>query len=274
MKDKKIKTVIVTGGYGFIGSRFVNQLLESTSYHVKIIDKLTYAGDKGRVNIKPEYMGRVSHIRMDICDISEYIFDEVEYIVNFAAESHVDNSIKDGKPFIRSNIEGVFNLLEKSKNIKGIKKFIQISTDEVYGDMDDLRGVQYPEKFIPTVFKSIKEGKKIPVYGDGLQSREWIHVDDNVQIILELMLSGAKNEVYNIGSGHHYTNMEIVEFIAHLLPYSTSTYEHVADRLGHDRAYRLDTQKVDSLLVDRVYYCLDDFLRDEVSKSTNISNGS
>ena len=77
-----------------------------------------------------------------------------------------------------------------------------------------------------------------------------------------------------MAQGHHYTNMEIVEFIAHLLPYSTSTYEHVADRLGHDRAYRLDTQKVDSLLVDRVYYCLDDFLRDEVSKSTNISNGS
>ena len=324
MKNKLMKRVIVTGGFGFIGARFVHQVLANTSYNVKIIDSLTYAGDKTRVYTKDfpaEYRERMKHLHTDICDVSPVMLRGAEYIINFAAESHVDNSIKDGKPFIRSNIEGVFNLLEKARNIDGLKKFIQISTDEVYGDMFDLRGRQSAdesfslrpssyysatkasadllvqsasrtfgipylitrscnnfgpgqdqEKFLPTIFKSIKEGKEVPVYGNGLQSREWIHVDDNAQIILELMLSAAKNEVYNIGSGYHYKNIEIINFIADLLGKDVK-YNHVADRLGHDKAYRLDTKKIDSFLGDRVYQCLEGFLKDEVSKNTCFSNG-
>jgi len=322
MKNSIIKTIVVTGGFGFIGSRFVRQVIETTPFNVKIIDKLTYAGDKKRVyswlNSCDE--SRVEAVHMDICDVTPATLKEATYIVNFAAESHVDNSIKDGKPFIRSNVEGVFNLLQQSKEVKGLKKFIQISTDEVYGDMADLRGRQSAdesfrlrpssyysatkasadllvqsaartfgipylitrscnnfgpgqddEKFLPTLFKSIAEGKEVPVYGDGLQSREWIHVDDNAQIILDLLLSSATNEVYNIGSGYHYKNIEIVNFVGESLGKEVK-YKHVADRLGHDRAYRINASKVEEFLHGfdqgymRVYQTLEGFLKDEVVK--------
>ena len=314
MTQKDSKLIVVTGGWGFIGSRFVKAVLENTSYNVKVIDKLTYAGKRVRVynHIDPKYQMRLQELRKDINDVSFADVAEAEYIVNFAAESHVDNSIKDGKPFIKSNIEGVFNLLERAKKIEGLKKFVQVSTDEVYGDMYDLRGRQYAdetfklrpssyysaskasadllvqsaartfgvpyiitrscnnfgpgqdkEKFLPTLFNAIAEGKEVPVYGDGLQSREWIHVDDNAQIILELMLSAATDETYNIGSGYHYKNIEIVNFVAELLEKDVK-YKHVADRLGHDKAYRLNNSKVEGFLGERVYQTLEGYLKDEV----------
>jgi len=320
MKTTTPKKIIVTGGYGFIGSRFVQQVLQNTSYNVKIIDKMTYAADKSRVHPSGESHFRLEHSKIDICDVDANMLRGAHYIVNFAAESHVDNSIKDGKPFIKSNVEGVLNLLDCAKDLKYLKKFVQISTDEVYGDMYDLRGRQsadesfsirpssyysaskasadllvqsaarthgipylitrscnnfgpnqHPEKLLPLLFECIKEGKEVPIYGKGFQSREWIHVDDNVEIILELMFSRARNEVYNIGSGYHYKNIEIVNFVGHLLGEKVK-YKYVKDRLGHDKAYRLDTSKVGSFLGTKIYQTLEGFLKDEVKRITGSSN--
>jgi len=317
MTQKDSKLIVVTGGWGFIGSRFVKAILENTSYNVKVIDKLTYAGKRTRVynHIDPKYRVRVEEVRKDITDVSYVDVLNADYIVNFAAESHVDNSIKDGKPFIRSNIEGVFNLLEQARKLPKLKKFVQISTDEVYGDMADLRGRQAadesfklrpssyysaskasadllvesaartfgvpyiitrscnnfgpnqdPEKLIPKIFKSIKQGEQVPIYGDGLQSREWIHVDDNAQVILELTLSFAKNEIFNIGSGFHYKNIEIVNYIGEALGKKVLR-ERVDDRLGHDKVYRINNRKVERLLGEKVYQTLEGFLKDEVNES-------
>ena len=310
----KVKRVVVTGGWGFIGSRFTLSVLQNTDYHVRVIDSKTYAADPSRVlqGLSAKDLFRLEHLTMDINDVKPVNLRGADYVVNFAAESHVDNSIKDGKPFVRSNIEGVFNLLECARQTNELKKFIQISTDEVYGDMYDLRGRQSAdesfslrpssyysaskasadllvqsaartfgvpyiitrscnnfgpgqdkEKFLPTLFNAIAEGKEVPVYGDGLQSREWIHVDDNAQIILELMLSAATDETYNIGSGYRYKNIEIVNFVAELLEKDVK-YKHVADRLGHDKAYRLNNSKVEGFLRERVYQTLEGYLKDEV----------
>jgi dTDP-glucose 4,6-dehydratase len=314
------KQIIITGGFGFIGSRFTLAVLKNTTYNVKIIDKLTYAADKKRVFdcldtstlLAPDGAGRLSHIEKDINDVTPEDIQDADYIVNFAAESHVDNSISDGRPFIKSNIEGVFNLLECARTSKALKKFFQISTDEVYGDMYDLKGhpaanetfklrpssyysaskaaadllvqsaartfgIKYlitrtcnnfgpnqdSEKFLPKLIKSIKEDSKVPVYGDGLQSREWIHVDDNALIILELLLSSAEDEVYNVGSGYHYKNIEIVNYVGEVLGKEVKR-AHVKDRLGHDKVYKLDNAKVASFLGEKVFQCLEGFLKDEV----------
>ena len=145
MTQKDSKLIIVTGGFGFIGSRFVKAVLENTSHNVKVIDKLTYAGERSRVydHIDQKYQVRLEEVNKDINEVVYADIVNANYIVNFAAESHVDNSIADGKPFIRSNIEGVFNLLEQARKVTKLEKYNQISTDEVYGDMDDLRGIQH-----------------------------------------------------------------------------------------------------------------------------------
>ena len=271
--------IIVTGGCGFIGSSFVD-LCKNLGYEVLVVDKMTYASNEDWLPMDTELL--IS----DICDLTEDDLGEYDYLVNFAAESHVDNSIKDGKPFLKSNIEGTFNLLELARKNKKLKKFVQISTDEVYGDLDLLNmdasfeqnflypssyysatkasadmlvyscghtfglpyvitrtcnnfGIrQHEEKFIPTIMKSIKEDKSIPVYGDGKQIREWIWVEDNVKEILNLMLQ--KEGTYNIGSGDTLQNIDIIAHIAFLLG-KEPKYEFVKDRLGHDRRYTLDT---------------------------------
>jgi len=215
-----------------------------------------------------------------------------DYLVHFAAESHVDNSISNGLPFIKTNVQGTFNLLEVARKNKYLKKFFHISTDEVYGDMDDyvgnkvanedfnLKGSSYysatkvssdmlvmaagrtynlpylitrtcnnygenqhPEKFIPKILKSIKEGKEIPVYGDGNQIREWIHADDNAKAIYTLLVSDKVNDVYNIGTGELYTNNELIKIIGESVGESNVKFKYVEDRLGHDRRYSLDSGK-------------------------------
>ena len=316
------KQIIVTGGFGFIGSRLVLAILKQTNYDVKIIDKMTYASDMSRVFFEsPETAGiyansfgepRVTHLKKDINEVTSKELKDAEYIVNFAAETHVDNSISDGRPFIQSNIEGVFNLLECSKDSKTLRKFFQISTDEVYGDMCDLRGTpsadetfklrpssyysaskasadllvqaaartfgikylitrtcnnfgpnQDPEKFLPKLIKSIKEDSAVPVYGDGMQSREWLHADDNARIILQLLLSNAEDEIYNVGSGSHYKNLEIVEYVGKVLGKEVKR-EHVADRLGHDKVYKIDSTKITKKLGRKVFLGLEEFLKNEV----------
>ena len=271
--------IVVTGGCGFIGSSFVH-LCKNLGHEVLVIDKMTYASNEDWLPTDTELL--VS----DICDVTENDLGEYDYLVNFAAESHVDNSIKDGKPFVKTNIEGTYNLLELARKNKKLKKFVQISTDEVYGDLDKLdieasfeQNFLYPssyysatkasadmlvfscghtfglpyvitrtcnnfgdrqhnEKFIPTIMKSIKEDKPIPVYGDGKQIREWIWVEDHVKEILKLLL--YKEGTYNIGSGDCLQNIDIIKHIGDLIG-KEPKYEFVEDRKGHDRRYTLDT---------------------------------
>tara|TARA_R100000458_G_C8275311_1_gene250349 strand:- start:1388 stop:2359 length:972 start_codon:yes stop_codon:yes gene_type:complete len=322
MKKPKNK-IVITGGYGFIGSRFVKWVYENTSYDILVIDKMTYAGDYSRISDEiKEDQNRFRFLQKDICDVTQNDLLFTKYIVNFAAESHVDNSIADGKPFIRSNIEGVFNLLEAVREVPELEKFIQISTDEVYGDMRDYRkgnrdadetyplrpssyysaskasadllvmscartfGINYlitrtcnnfgegqnPEKFLPKLFTKIAENEPVPVYGDGGQIREWIHNDDNCAMIGYLMLSSARNEVYNIGSGYHYKNIDIVKYVAKTLLRDVD-YKYVDDRLGHDRMYSLNSGKVEDFLGERVYLSLEGFLKDEVGKYEDSLDG-
>ena len=271
--------IVVTGGLGFIGSSFVD-LCVSKGLEVLVVDKMTYASNEDWLPMDTELL--IS----DICDLTEDDLGEYDYLVNFAAESHVDNSIKDGKPFVKTNVEGTYNLLELARKNPKLQKFVQISTDEVYGDLDVLNidasfeqnflypssyysatkasadmlvyscghtfGLpyvitrtcnnfgdrQHEEKFIPTIMKSIKEDKPIPVYGDGKQIREWIWVEDNVKEILKLML--YKEGTYNIGSGDCLQNIDIIKYIGDLIG-KEPKYEFVEDRKGHDRRYTLDT---------------------------------
>jgi len=280
--------VVVTGGAGFIGSAFINYLLDNFECDVLCVDKLTYAGRKE--NIKHD----VLFLHKDICDVTEDELGDFDYIVHFAAESHVDNSISNGLPFIKTNVEGTFNLLEIARKNKNLKKFIHISTDEVYGDMaehiamnhsatekDELKpssyysatkaasdmlvlsvnrtyGLpylitrtcnnfgehQFEEKFLPTIAKSIKEGKPIPVYGDGQQKREWMYVYDNVKVICDLMFDDeVVNQVMNIGTGYRLTNLEIIKKIASIVNKEV-IFKYVEDRLGHDRKYALNCNKL------------------------------
>jgi dTDP-glucose 4,6-dehydratase len=280
--------VVVTGGAGFIGSAFINHLLDNFECEVLCVDKLTYAGR--RMNIKHN----VSFLQKDICDVTADELGEFDYMVHFAAESHVDNSISNGLPFVRTNVEGTFNLIEISRKNKSLKKFIHISTDEVYGDMDEHFSInhiakeeddlkpssyysatkaasdmlvlsanrtyglpylitrtcnnfgehQFEEKFLPTIARSIREDKPIPVYGDGKQVREWMYVYDNVKVICDLMFDDTVvNQVMNIGTGFRVTNLDIINKIASTLNKEVQI-KHVEDRLGHDRKYGLFSKKM------------------------------
>ena len=281
--------IVVTGGCGIIGSSFVNYLHKNVECEILVIDKLTYAANPKLIPSDVELL------KADICKIEEEDIYDADYIVNFAAESHVDNSISNGKPFIKTNVMGTYNLLDIATKLPRLKKFVQISTDEVYGDMESRRimeadehtslkpssnysatkaaadhlveaagrtyGLPYlitrtcnnygenqnSEKFLPTIVDSINLGNAVPLYGDGKQIREWIWVEDNVRLVYDLMIS--QNGIWNIGSGDSWSNRSIIQQIGVILNKKVN-YNHVEDRLGHDRRYSIDFTKLQLLKKD------------------------
>jgi dTDP-glucose 4,6-dehydratase len=294
-----VKTVLVTGGCGFIGSHFVHVLLQRTAYDVVNLDTLTYAGDMSRL-AHVEGLDRYTFVKGDIADpeITEELVARTRLwaVVNFAAESHVDRSILDSTPFLRTNVLGVQVLLEAARR-HGVERFVQISTDEVYGDVSaqplssedssprpsnpysaskaaaDLlclsyfrtHGIpviiarssnnygpfQFPEKLIPLTALNALSGKDLPVYGDGLQRRDWLYADDNCEAILRVLEQGVPGSIYNIGTGEERTNLSVVEAVCDLVAVLTqqdpaalrARISFVADRPGHDRRYAMDTRR-------------------------------
>lgn len=285
--------MLVTGAAGFIGSQFVRTALsESPTDRVTVLDALTYAGNPENLQ-ELEKDSRYRFVKGSIGDaamIEKIISDDkIEEVVNFAAESHVDRSLAGGAvTFARTNFEGTVTLLEACKKMK-VKRFLQVSTDEVYGSIDgkgffnentplhpnnpysaakaaaDLMvqtyvhsfgldavitrstnnyGVrQYPEKFIPVCVSKALAGKKCPVYGDGLQVRDWLHVEDNCRGILIALKMGKAGEVYNLGGMNERTNIEVVRKILGILGKPESLIEFVTDRPGHDRRYAVSIDK-------------------------------
>jgi len=288
-----MRRILVTGGAGFIGSNFVRMVLsEHPDCFVVNLDKLTYAGNLENL---AEFMEHENHkfVRGDICDgqLVAKLVDEngIDTIVNFAAESHVDRSITEPKAFIEANVTGTLTLLQVARD-KDLCRFIQISTDEVYGSLgaegmfteqtllspnspysaskagaDLLVGAfghtwgvkynitrcsnnygpyQFPEKLIPLMINNALNGKELPVYGDGLQVRDWLYVYDHCTAIWQVMEKAPPGEIYNIGGCNEKTNMEVVGLILSRLEKPESLIKHVTDRLGHDRRYAIDAGKI------------------------------
>ena len=287
--------ILVTGGAGFIGSNFIRLLLGEGNrgkYQVVNLDKLTYAGNLENLSDLSS-AENYRFVRGDIGDeklVGELVKEGVEAIVNFAAESHVDRSLYEPDLFLRTNILGVQVLLEAARKCK-IERFLQVSTDEVYGSLlpgdppfgEDSRlapnspyaaskasadllvrsyfktygfpalitrcsnnygPYQFPEKLIPLMITNALEGKSLPVYGDGLNIRDWIHVEDHCRAILLVLEKGRGGEIYNIGGDGEKSNLEIIEEILRLLGKPRSLMRYVADRPGHDRRYAIDFSKL------------------------------
>ena len=285
--------LLVTGGCGFIGSNFIRHILKKyPAYKIVNLDKLTYCGNLCNLsNIEDDK--HYAFVKGDICDkkIVEKIIKDCDAVINFAAESHVDRSISDASEFIRTNIQGVYVLLEAAKK-HNIKRFIQISTDETYGSINkgsfketsplrpnspysaakaggdhlalayyttfklpvivtrssnNFGPYQYPEKVIPLFITNLLENKKVPLYGDGLNVRDWLYVLDNCSAIDLVLHKGKIGEIYNIGGGVEIPNIELTKIILKNLGKTDKIINYVPDRLGHDRRYSLDSSKVRKL---------------------------
>ncbi|MCF7741094.1 MAG: dTDP-glucose 4,6-dehydratase [Candidatus Marinimicrobia bacterium] len=291
----KEKTYLVTGGAGFIGSNYIKFLFE-TYPEVKVVnlDKLTYAGNPENLKSVENRSGYY-FVKGDICDrvLVADVFRKYspDYVINFAAESHVDRSIGDPDDFIKTDIYGVYSLLENCRKY-GIERFVQISTDEVYGSIDkgsfsetdtfnpsspyaasktggdrlafsyfvtyDLPVVitrasnnygpnQYPEKLIPLFITNAMDDKKLPLYGDGKNVRDWLYVEDHCKGVEYVLQNGKNGEAYNIAGNCEKQNIEITKKILELTGQSDKLIEYVKDRAGHDRRYSLDDSKIAKL---------------------------
>ena len=283
--------LLVTGGAGFIGSCFIRHILNKyPEYKVVNLDALTYCGNLE--NLKDiENNSNYSFVKGNICDknLIPKLIKDVDCVINFAAESHVDNSIKSPEKFIETNICGTHNLLQASKEI-GIKRFVQISTDEVYGSLgntgyflettplapnspysaskasadllvrayfetyklpvlitrcsNNYGPYQYPEKLIPLFISKLLKNEKVPVYGDGLNVRDWLYVYDHCKAIDAVLHKGKLGEIYNIGGHNEKTNLEMTKLILKALNKDGNLIEFVEDRLGHDKRYAISNKKI------------------------------
>ena len=326
-----MKSILVTGGAGFIGSNFIKFMLEKHDYKIINLDLLTYAGNLENltdIENNPKY----TFIKGDICDKSlvKDIFNKygIDSIINFAAESHVDRSIENPEIFLQTNILGTHNLLENAKRAWKIApddkysreykdgvKFLQVSTDEVYGDLgetglfteetnlqpnspysasktsadlmvrayhetfgmpvnitrcsNNYGPYQFPEKLIPLMINNCENNKKLPVYGDGMQIRDWLHVKDHCIAIETVLHKGKTGEVYNIGGNNEKANIEIVKLIIKNLGKSEDLIEYVKDRPGHDRRYAIDNTKITTELGWSPSYTFEEGIKETIEWHMN-----
>ncbi|MEZ5079112.1 MAG: dTDP-glucose 4,6-dehydratase [Thermoleophilia bacterium] len=283
--------ILLTGGCGFIGSAFVRLALDS-GHQVVNLDKLTYAGNPANVADVADHPG-YEFVRGDIADgeLVGEVMEGIDLVVNMAAETHVDRSIMDPAAFPHTDVVGTAVLLDHARRA-GVQRFVQVSTDEVYGSVPsgafretdplapsspysaskaggDLQVLawhrtygfdcvitrgsntygprQYPEKLIPLFVTNALDGESVPVYGDGMQVRDWIHVDDHCSGVMWAAEHGDAGEVYNVGGGNERPNLDITHRILSLSGRDESLIRHVDDRPGHDRRYALDTEKLRKL---------------------------
>ncbi len=294
MKNYATLKLLVTGGAGFIGSNFVQYALrEHSEWNITNLDKLTYAGNLENlkdIEANPQY----SFVKGDISDrvlIDDLLRQGFDMIVNFAAESHVDRSIMDSSPFIKTNIEGTQVLLDAARE-HGVGRFLQVSTDEVYGSLgttgkfteetpiepnspysaskaasdllcrayhhthglpvmitrcsNNYGPFQFPEKLVPLLITNALENREIPVYGDGLNVRDWIHTEDHCRALVSVIQKGKPGGVYNVGADNEKTNLELVKSILDIMGKPHSLIQFVTDRPGHDRRYAVDNSKIES----------------------------
>ena len=284
------KHLLVTGGCGFIGSNYIRQVLSDKVHRVTNFDKLTYAGNLENlreVADNPDYR----FVKGDMAnreDVEKVFSEKIDYVVNFAAESHVDRSILDPDAFMTTNIMGTYRLLEAARK-SGVERFLQVSTDEVYGSLgatgkfredtplapnspysaskasadmialsyfrtfgmpviitrcsNNYGPYQFPEKLIPLLVTNALADKELPVYGDGLNVRDWVHVADHCRGIELALRKGVPGNVYNIGADSERTNLEIVRGVLKALGKPESLITYVKDRPGHDRRYAIDATK-------------------------------
>lgn len=287
--------LLITGGAGFIGSCFVRYMLKNhPDYKIINLDALTYAGNLDNlkdIETNPNY----SFVHGNICDkqLVDSLMSQVDACVNFAAESHVDRSITGPEIFIQTNVGGTLNLLEMAKKHK-ISRYLQVSTDEVYGTLgktgyftettplapnspysaskasadmlvrayyetykmpvlttrcsNNYGPYQFPEKLIPLFISNLLKGEKVPVYGDGMNIRDWLYVYDHCSAIDTVLHKGRIGEVYNIGGNNEKANIEITKLLIKELGRDESSIKYVEDRLGHDRRYAIDSSKIQNEL--------------------------
>jgi dTDP-glucose 4,6-dehydratase len=289
--------VLVTGGAGFIGSHFVRKCLSSAYKEIDsvlVLDKLTYAGNLS--NLPSFEKGEIyKFIKGDICDsnLVQSLMLDIDGVVNFAAESHVDRSIGNAAEFVETNVSGVQVLLDAIKASERTIRFVQVSTDEVYGSIDsgswdenepllpnspyaaskassdlvarsyfrthglnlsitrcsnNFGKYQYPEKVIPLFITNLITGKKVPLYGDGLNIRDWLHVDDHCRGIDLVVNGGRAGEIYNIGGGTEMNNKDLTFLLLEKCGFGEERVEWVEDRLGHDRRYSVNWNKINNEL--------------------------
>lgn len=303
--------ILVTGGAGFIGSNFIRYMVNKYSeYEIINLDALTYCGNLE--NLKDmENKDNYSFVKGDIADkdIVDDLVKSCDYVINFAAETHVDRSIDDPEIFIKSNVLGTQVLLNAAK-MHGVEKYIQISTDEVYGSLgkegyfsettplqpnspysaskasgdliaraysqtyglpinitrcsNNYGPYQFPEKLIPLMISNALENKKLPLYGDGKNVRDWLHVHDHCAAIDLVLHDGRPGEVYNIGGNNERQNIEIVKLILNELGRDESLIEFVTDRLGHDRRYAIDSSKIQNELGWKPSYTFEKGIRETI----------
>ncbi len=290
-----MKRILVTGGLGFIGSMFIRiSLRERPELHIVNLDAITYAGNPANC-AEVEGDTRYTFVKGDICnpsDLNLAIGSGVDAAVNFAAETHVDRSILDPAAFLRTDIFGNHTLLEACRKL-GIGRFLQVSTDEVYGDISQGESVesdpvrprspysaskaaadlqtlaywhtygtpvlitrgsntygphQYLEKLVPLFITNLLDDEPVPIYGDGLQKRDWLHVEDHARGILHVLENGRCGEIYNLGGNNILTNLDVTRRLVSACGRSIETHvKHVADRQGHDRRYCLNVGKARQL---------------------------